>query len=133
MNSLDGHITAIEVSGNLSLVSVTLMDTSIWETIIVETPQTVPYLIKGHTIKMIFKETEVILGTHGHHSISLQNRISGRITHIEKGNLISKVTLSTKAGKVVSIIGTKALEELGLKKETTITAMVKLNEIMLSE
>ena len=41
--------------------------------------------------------------------------------------------MDTDAGKVVSVITTNAVNELQLKPGTQITAMIKTNEIMLTE
>ena len=133
MNSLNGHITAIEVHGSLSLVHLKMDDDIFLKTIIVETPETASYLTKGHPIRAIFKETEVVIGTMENHSISLQNRIPGTIKKLERGVLISKITLDSSIGELVSIISTKAVEQLKLDIGLPIVAMIKLNEIMLSE
>lgn len=133
MNEFRGEIIDIEVSGSLSLVSVNIGDYFVLKSIVIETPETADYLSLKKQIKVLFKETEVILCTENNVAISLQNRIEGVIKHIEKGTLLSKVEITTKAGELVSIISTNAVNQLGLKHGTNVIAMVKLNEIMLSE
>lgn len=133
MNEFRGEIIDIEVSGSLSLVSVNIGDYFVLKSIVIETPETADYLSLKKQIKVLFKETEVILCTENNVAISLQNRIEGIIKHIEKGTLLSKVEITTKAGELVSIISTNAVNQLGLKHGIDIFAMVKLNEIMLSE
>jgi len=133
MNSLEGNIQLIEQNGNLSLVTINMSPEILLKTIIVETPQSVNYLKVGHKIKVLFKETEVVIGTSIDHSISLQNRICGTISEIEKGTLLSRVVIKTSVGQIESIISTKAAETLQLKTENSVVAMIKLNEIMLSE
>lgn len=132
MNILIGKIEEIKVNGSLSLIHVRVEQT-ILSTIVIDTPKTTSYLQLGNTVKVIFKETEVIIGKGTHHTISLQNKLTGKIESIEPGELLSKLTLDTSAGKVTSIITTNAVNNLQLKKDSEVTAMIKTNELMLSE
>lgn len=133
MNEFRGEIIDIEVNGSLSLVSVNIGDNFVLKSIVVETPETAEYLSVKKDVKVLFKETEVVLCTDNNVAISFQNKIEGIIQHIEKGTLLSKVEITTKAGEMVSIVSTNAVNQLGLKHGADIIAMVKLNEIMLSE
>ncbi|WP_297797145.1 TOBE domain-containing protein [uncultured Eudoraea sp.] len=133
MNSLKGHIKNVQVNGSLSLVTIELSDQSLFKAIIIETPETVSYLTAGHLVKVLFKETEVIIGKDTEQKISLQNRLKGEITHIERGLLLSNILINTPAGDISSIITTNAVDQLGLEEALSVCAMVKTNEIMLSE
>lgn len=132
MNILIGKIEKIKVSGSLSLISI-LVNQTMMSAIVIDTPKTVSYLKSGNTVKVIFKETEVIIGKGTDHTISLQNKLTGKIESIEPGELLSKLILDTSAGKVTSIITTNAVKNLKLKEDSVITAMIKTNELMLSE
>lgn len=132
MNNLRGQITKIEVSGNLSIVSVAIDKQISLKAIVIETPETATYLQNGATISMLFKETEVVIGIGVQDAISLQNKIPGIIKHIEKGKLLSKLILTSSVGEITSIISTNAVLQLGLKEQMKATAMIKLNEVMLS-
>lgn len=132
MNKLSGQIEAIEVSGSLSIVSVKIQEQVTLKAVVIETPETADYLRLGNTIYVLFKETEVVIGTDETHAISLQNRIRGMIQQIDSGKLLSKLRISTPIGEVVSIISTNAVRQLGLEEGMAVVAMVKLNEIMLS-
>lgn len=133
MNSLKGHIKEVQVNGSLSLVSVVLSDELLFKAIIIETPETASYLIEGHLINVLFKETEVVIGMDKAPLISLQNQIKGEIKHIERGLLLSNVIINTPVGDISSIITTNAVDQLSLKEELRVCAMIKTNEIMLSE
>ncbi|MEX0273164.1 MAG: molybdopterin-binding protein [Flavobacteriaceae bacterium] len=133
MNNVKGHIENIEVNGGMSIVSVRAKGNVSMKAIVLENPHTVAYLKKGNAISLLFKETEVVLGRGDMGQISLQNRIMGTIDHIEEGPLLAKVTIATLAGRLVSIISAQASNELGLKEGISVTAMVKLNEVMLQE
>ncbi len=132
MNTLKGKISAIEVNGSLTLVTANV-DGIALKSIVIETPETAPYLKVGNAIKVLFKETEVIIGTGNISNISLQNRIPGKIASIEKGSLISKLTIKTKVGEITAVISTSAVELLNMLQGMEVTAMIKTNEILLSE
>ena len=132
MNRLEGQITSVQVSGTLSLVEVTV-NGCVLSAIVIDTPGTASYLRTGHTVHVIFKETEVIIGKGTEHLISLRNKLSGPIRSVEPGELLSKLVVDTKAGPVTSIITTRSVIQMGLKEGTLVTAMIKTNEMMLSE
>lgn len=133
MNSFEGIISEIKVNKDLSLVSVDMGHDIHLKTIIIETPDSANYLKLGNRIKALFKETEVVLGVRPIGDISLQNKINGTVDLIEEGALISKVKVATPLGEIVSIISTNAVVNLKIGKGSAVTAMVKLNEIMLAE
>lgn len=132
MNTLTGKIESITVSNHLSLVYILVRDIRL-TAIVIDTPESVTYLKTGGSIQAIFKETEVIIGKGKNNDISLQNKLHGKILSIEKGNLLSRLTLDTAVGKITSVITTNAVKQLALTKGMEVTAMVKTNEIMLSE
>ena len=132
MNLLTGVIEHIDISGNLSLVGIKVGECH-FKSIVVETPKTVDYLIVGGPVKVLFKETEVIIGIGENMQISLRNKMESTISSIEKGKLLTKLVLETNAGEVISIITTNAVENLNLKAGAKVMAMVKTNEILLAK
>ena len=100
--------------------------------IVIETPKTAGYLKVGVPIKVMFKETEVIIGKNSK-DISLQNRIPVKVVKIKKGQLLSQVDLQFGKLNVSSIITSNAVKQLQLAVGTDVIAMIKTNEIMLSE
>lgn len=132
MNVLSGKIASVNPSGDLSLVRVRCGDLFI-SAIVIDTPDTASYLREDQPVRLIFKETEVIIGKGFEHEVSLQNRLKGKVIQIEKGELLSKVTISSKQGEISSIITTNAVNQLGLTTGSEACAMIKTNEIMLSE
>nr|WP_106791665.1 TOBE domain-containing protein [Aquimarina sp. Aq78] len=125
-------MTSIKTNGSLSLVTVDV-GAVFFNTIIIETPDTAPYLKQGNHIKMIFKETEVIVGKGIEHSISIQNKAIGEIINIKKGQLLSTLTIDSTIGHLTAIITSDAADQLQLEIGEKITAMIKTTEIMLSE
>lgn len=132
MNSIKGIITDVKVEGSLSLVSI---DTKAGKlsSIIIDTPENLHYLKPGHEINAIFKETEVVLATGINLSISLQNRLEGVVSTLKRGKLLSKVVIDSPAGPITSIITSNAVSQLRIEVGSKVTAMIKTNEIMLSE
>lgn len=131
MNKISGRIDTITVSDHLSLVRVMIHGIYL-SAIVIDTPITCSYLKVGHPITVIFKETEVIIGKGMAHEISLQNRLPGHIISIDQGDLLSKIKVKTVAGTIASIITSRAVHQLQLAVGSTITAMIKTNEVMLS-
>jgi molybdate transport system regulatory protein len=57
---------------------------------------------------------------------SARNSFQGRITSIKKGALLTRVELTTSGGhRLVSVITNDSLENLGLRRGMTVTALVK--------
>ena len=133
MNSLNGHISHIEQSEQIALVSVKLDEGTLIKAIIIETAQTASYLKIDHPINVLFKETEVVIGTKDVRGVSLQNRIASKIASITFGSLICNLTLQTNHGIIEAIISRNAVNQLSLKKDMEVFAMIKLNETMLAE
>ena len=131
MNVLQGTIQTLHTQGNLTLVKVAVADL-VFTSIIIETSETVDYLKTGHAVQVMFKETEVIICKE-QVEISMQNRIPVEITDIEKGKLLSRLSLKFHDYSLCSIITTNAVLQLGLQAGHRVIAMVKTNEIMLAK
>ena len=132
MNILKGTIEKLTISGSLTLIGIKV-DAIDMSAIVIDTPKTAPYLKIGNTITVVFKETEVIIGKGNTDEISLRNKFKGTIEILESKELLSKLTINTNVGKISSIITTNAVKQLKLELGTTVTAMVKTNEILISE
>ncbi|MCK5638350.1 MAG: TOBE domain-containing protein [Flavobacteriaceae bacterium] len=132
MNSLKGKIEAVNVSGDLSIVTVKVNNTN-FSAIVIDTPKTDSYLVKNNPINVIFKETEVIIGVGSVEGISLRNKLFGEVVSIASDNLLSKLVVDTDVGEISSIITSKSVERLKIKIGTKLTAMIKTNELMLSK
>ena len=132
MNILPGIIYDFEVCENLSLVKIQCKD-QILSSIIIESPTSVSYLSKGAPIKVLFKETEVIIGKMRDIEISLQNQLPCKINKIKKGKLLSSISLSFDEYEIRSIITSNAVSKLNLEVGMEVLAMIKTNEIMLAE
>ncbi|MCO5724072.1 TOBE domain-containing protein [Robiginitalea marina] len=131
MNSFNGHIGSIETAGHLSMVGVDIGGIFLYA-LVIETPQTAPWLAVGRPVAALFKETEVILGVGGSLPVSILNRIPGTLTRLEQGTLLSRAVLQAPAGEVTALVPTGALTGLGLREQYPAVALIKTNEVMLS-
>ncbi len=132
MNSLKGKIEAVNVSGDLSIITIKVNETN-FSAIVIDTPKTDAYLVIGNPIQVIFKETEVIIGIGSVDGISLRNKLFGEVISIASDNLLSKLVINTNVGEITSIITSNSVKRLKIEIGTKLTAMIKTNELMLSK
>jgi len=132
VNILKGYINQVLVNGELSIVRVDVGGL-ILSSIVIDTPETAPYLTVETEVKVIFKETEVIIAVGNTDGISLRNKFVGRVKRIDSDKLLSKLTILTDVGEITSIITSNAIRELKILEGSMVTAMVKTNELILSK
>ncbi len=131
MNILPGTIRDIQTHGNLTLVRVEVSEIT-FTSIVIETPATASYLSPGTKVNVMFKETELIIARNSG-EISLQNRIPVKIIEIAQGQLLSQLTLQYRDYRLDSVITSNAVKQLQLNLGDEVIAMIKTNEVMLSE
>ena len=131
MNIFKGNIEAVNVNGELSIITIRVNSIS-FTAIVIDTPITAPYLKQGNPIKVIFKETEVIIGIGSVEGISLRNKLFGKVLSIESDNLLSKLIIQTEIGEITSIITSNSVKRLKIEIGTEVCAMIKTNELLLS-
>jgi molybdopterin-binding protein len=132
MNRLKGKIELINSHDELLLVELNVQKTKIIA-IIIGNNDGYSYLEIGNEIAILFKETEVIILSDKTLNISIQNKLTCTIDSINKGQLLSQVNLNFNGVTLSSIITTTSVENLNLKPLDTVTALIKTNEIILSE
>jgi molybdate transport system regulatory protein len=133
MNKFEGQIEEVETHGHLSLVSVAVSKELLIKAVVIETPETAQYLKSGTRIAVLFKETEVILASLDTSQISIQNRMEAEVQEIEAGKLLSRIQLRTGVGELAAVVPTESLSVLGLSTGKQVLALIKTNEVMLSE
>ncbi len=65
--------------------------------------------------------------------ISARNKVSGRVTHIEKGPAMTTVTLDAQNWKLTTAITSQAAEDLQLAPGDQVTALFKSTEVLLQK
>ena len=129
MNRLKGHITDLETHNQLSLVKVDVNDLLLTSIILSDGAYN-PKV--GETTEVLFKETEVTLGLDQELAISQQNQITGVISALEKGKLLARVSINSVCGPINAIVTANAIEQLQLEVGSRVKALIKTNELMLS-
>lgn len=130
MNSFQGTITSLTGSDTISLVKVLVKDTSVSALFIKNSNNDL--FSEGDSVRVIFKETEVIMAKGDVSNISLQNKFTGTITAIENSKVLSKIEIDSHIGSIHSIITSNAVKQLNLTVGDAVHAMVKTNEILLA-
>lgn len=130
MNSLKGQIVAIDSNNHMSLVDVAVGH-DIFTATLLETPATADYLQIGSEVTLLFKETEIALAKNLSGMISLRNRIPVVVKNLERGDILSAVTLDYAGKRLVSVITSRAIDRLEIKPGDPLEALIKANEIAL--
>lgn len=125
MNRLRGTIVTVEAAGHVRLVDVNV-DGTTFSAILLESGER---LQPGLAVTLAFKETEVSLAKNLSGLISLRNRLAARVHAIDKGKLLTQVTLDYRGVPVVSVITTRSAERLNLQLGDEVEALVKANEM----
>jgi molybdate transport system regulatory protein len=130
LNRLNGQIVAIDNNRYMSLVDVAVGG-DVFTATLLETPETAEYLKVGNKVTLLFKETEVALAKNLSGLISLRNRFSVIVRNIERGDILSAVSLDYAGKALTSVITTRSLNRFELIVNDTVEALVKANEIAL--
>ena len=128
MNRLSATITAIETSDAISLVELLAFDYT-FTSVIIDTPDTAPYLRIGRVVTLIFKETEIAIAKNLGGQISLRNRFPSNVLAVTRGAVLSKVTLDFRDLTITSIITTRSANRLNLQPGDAVIGLVKANEM----
>jgi molybdate transport system regulatory protein len=148
MNSLPGNIMEITTENEISLVKVQVdANGLVFTAIVIDTPEGNAYLTIGHPVRLLFKETEVMITKTFPLAISVQNRIECVIKEITAGKILCELTLDIPNNpaspgapsspgsanlQIHSIITRNACEQLSLQPGDKVTALIKTNEVSLS-
>lgn len=128
MNELNGTIRVIQTAGQLSLVDVTVADHTL-SVILIETPDTAPYLRDGQQVRLAFKETEVILASPDSTFVSIENRLPVEVVAVEAGQILSRIELTFIDQRLDAFISTRVAQRMNLAPGQKMVALIKMNEI----
>ena len=91
---------------------------------------TFPLLKTGRTAV----EIERLRGAAGNAHLSARNRFSGTVTDVQIDGLLAQVEiLVTEPTRVVALVTRDAVAELGLKRGSSATAIVKSTSVMVEQ
>ena len=132
MNRLKGKIELIKSHDEMLLIELNVQHIKIIA-IIIGRPNDYSYLETGNEITILFKANEVSISTNKTLDISIQNKLTCTVSSILKGKLLSQINLNFIDFTLTSIITTSSVQNLNLKPQDTVTALIKPNKIILSE
>lgn len=130
MNRLPATITAIQQSGTILLVDAEAGGQG-FSALLIESIHRPEWLEVGKAVDLVFKETEVSVAKILQGQISMRNRMKCAVMKIDKGELLSMITLQFKSFTVVPSITTRSVNALQLKIGDDVDALVKANEVSL--
>ena len=64
---------------------------------------------------------------------SIRNRLAGTVQQIVRGKVVSEVVVKTAAGTLASVITTRSVRDMNLKKGDSFFVMVKATEAFLQK
>jgi len=132
MNKLPGIITQIQKSGAIMLVDIDVEGHS-FSAMLIESVVSPQWLQKDSHTYIIFKETEVSLAKGLSGKISMRNRMMCNVIRIDRGELLSKITLQFQKYIIASAITTRSVDSLQINVGDEIEALVKANEVTLMQ
>ncbi len=127
MNKLEGIIIHITSQDDLSLIDLKV-DNDLFTTILINSDD-IDYLKTDNKVFILFKETEVSIAKNLSGILSIRNKMRAKVKEIEKGKILTKVVLDYKDKSIISIITTRAVNELDLQIGDEVDALVKTNEV----
>lgn len=130
MNKFTGTIKQIQQSGAVLLIDVEVVEQT-FSVLLIESAIRPQWLAEGNTVDVVFKESEVSLAKGLSGKISIRNRMNCIVTSINRGELLSTVTMQFGSYTITSAITTRALDSLEIKVTDEIIAFIKSNEITL--
>jgi molybdate transport system regulatory protein len=130
MNKLTATITAIEHSGTILLVDAEV-EGNLFSALLIESVSQPGWLFVGNPVDLVFKETEVTLAKGLQGIISMRNRMKCRVLKIDKGELLSLITLQFNIFTIASAITTRSVNSMQIEIGDEVDALVKSNEVSL--
>jgi molybdate transport system regulatory protein len=133
-NQISGTISEIQKGAAMSVVTVSAHGHTITSAI---TNQAVQELgLRQHdAVIALVKATEGIIakGDAGAMKISARNKVSGRVTHVEKGGAMAAVTVDARDWKLTTAITRQAADDLQLAPGDQVTTLFKSTEVLLQK
>jgi len=132
MNRIEVTIKKVMNSGGIILVDMEAAGLTL-TTLLIDAPHNPVWLKQGNQVYAVFKETEVSIAKDFSGKISLRNKIPCRVSHIERGELMSVIHMTFMDYQIQSAITTRSVDMLDLIIDDEVTAMIKANEITLMQ
>jgi molybdate transport system regulatory protein len=128
MNNLPGTIRQVETAGGIALIEVEV-NGHLFTALMAGTVDST--WTAGTPVVLQFKETEVSLAKNLSGLLSMRNRFSATVTAIERGQILTRVSLDFLGRSLQSIITTRSSHTLSLAVGDQVEGLVKSNEMSL--
>ena len=66
-------------------------------------------------------------------TLSARNHLKGVVEEVQLGDVLAHITMRVGDSLIESVITRRSVQELGLKKGDSVTAVVKATEVMISK
>jgi len=130
VNRLSGEISSIVTVGAVSRVGIGIAGATL-SAVVLETPETAPWLRTGGKIVCLFKETEVGLARTLTSPVTFGNRLEGVVESADHGELFTRVRLTCPAGTFTALVGAAEAGAMEIRGGETLTALIHPGEITL--
>jgi molybdate transport system regulatory protein len=130
MNKLQGIIISIQKSDAIMLIDINVQGQN-FSALLIESGPTPSWLYVGNLIFIVFKESEVSLAKDLKGEISMRNRMKCTVHSINRGKVLSIVTMKFISYTITSAITTRSIDALNISEGQDIEALIKSNELSL--
>jgi molybdate transport system regulatory protein len=133
-NQISGRVSDIQSGSAMSVVTIAAHGQQLISAITNQAVQELG-LKPNDSVLALIKSTETLLmkGNASSVKISARNKITGRVTEIQKGNAMGSVTINTESGKLTSAITRQAIDEMEMQIGEQVTALIKATEVVLQK
>jgi len=84
-------------------------------------------------VRLLFKESEVVIAKNRTGMLSIENRYPGVITAIAAGEVFSEIIMDSPLGPITALIGRSAQDSMKLEIGDRVQAFIRSNEIAIME
>ena len=84
-------------------------------------------------VRMLFKESEVVIAKNRTGMLSIENRYPCVITGVTAGEVFSEIIMDSPLGPITALIGRSAQDSMKLEIGDRVQAFIRSNEIALME
>ncbi|MBY0573442.1 MAG: TOBE domain-containing protein [Undibacterium sp.] len=130
MNILRGVISSIMSQASVTLIDVQVGETALSATLLGSEHGSSQWRI-GQSVDCCFNEMEVAIAKNFSGQLSLRNRLSGKVTAIEVGEILTRVHFLMAEFTVTSVITSRSAQQMELAIGDEILGLVKSNEMNL--
>jgi molybdate transport system regulatory protein len=133
-NQINGRVAEIQSGPAMTVVTVSADGHTIVSAITSHAAKELG--LKQHdSVVALVKSTDAIIakGDAGAMRISARNKVSGKVTDIQKGSAMASVVIDAGQWKLTSAVTRHAVDELQLTQGDQVTVLFKSTEVMLQK